>query len=540
MWHDDAPASNRSFYLVYVSAFLATFCGSLYTGLGVAAMRYIVARGWCATSLSPSWIYGVSLVASVSLNSLWSRFLGFWVAKTGGLRPALVVTQAASAVAGSVLVHAGGPVCFGAGLVLLGLQGNPCEAVRLRIIAMHTAGEARFNHRFFHRLATWVGAAAGLFLMMILCAALPEHSSAPSPPPVTLVGGAPAPAVSPAAAASCPAADPRYDGAPRFFWQPDAPSVFIAVSCACLLLNAAVHAIFLKVEPWYLDASKDSMSVLPELYLGDTLWPYALLDKEMARWAPPKEEIEDIKLRCARVRAARMGPKVVPLLPRYFDVYLYAVSLLAAIPLGVMSASLIPVFATKVFPARTGSLCLLATCLLLFTTPPVCIVIGVSFFLCCLIMDLRLSWAMTLCGGLAPSFFRGVHGEMIGSMCLTLLGLWAACHQFGFPIKSNTIGNTYWEYILGDYFSFVVAYILMALGVKRFTETGRELQERVRGACIEIFIFFWTTEFPYASFSRRQARAWPPPTRGSAPPAARCWAPSLACSSVPRAPTSSL
>jgi hypothetical protein len=56
-----------------------------------------------------------------------------------------------------------------------------------------------------------------------------------------------------------------------------------------------LNALFLKVEPWYLDAQKDSMAVMPEMYLGDTMWPYALLDKEMARWSPPKEELEDIK-----------------------------------------------------------------------------------------------------------------------------------------------------------------------------------------------------------------------------------------------------
>ena len=80
-----------------------------------------------------------------------------------------------------------------------------------------------------------------------------------------------------------------------------------------------------QVEPWYLDAQKDSMAVMPEMYLADTLWPYSLLDKEMARWSPPKEELEDIKLRAAKARAARMGPKIAPQIPKGFDLYLYTV-----------------------------------------------------------------------------------------------------------------------------------------------------------------------------------------------------------------------
>lgn len=467
MWHEDLPATNRSFYLIYFSAYLHTFCSCLYTTLGIAAIRYVILRGWCGSSATPSWLYGVALVSSVSINSIWSRFLGFWVSKTGGIRPALLFTQAISAVGGTVLVHAGSPAAFVAGLVCMCLQGNPCEALRLRIIAMHTVGENRFNHRFFHRLATWAGAWSGLLLMMLLLRLLPNKNA-------TELSTSP----------NCPPMDVRYSNAYLYYWQADAPTVFMSLACVALTLNFVLNALFLKVEPWYLDAQKDSMAVMPEMYLGDTMWPYALLDKEMARWSPPKEELEDIKLRAAKARAARMGPKIVPQIPKGFDLYLYTVALLAAIPIGVMSVSLFPIFATKVYTKDTTALCLLTFCMLFFTMPPVCIVIGLSFFLCCLIMDLRLSWAMTFCGGLSPSFFRGVHGEMMGSMALTLLGLWASCKEFGFPIKSNPIGNTYWEYILGDYFSFVMGYILCVLGIKRFCETARELQDKVRLACM--------------------------------------------------------
>ena len=43
----------------------------------------------------------------------------------------------------------------------------------MRIIAMHTVGDNRLNHRFFHRLATWLGAAFGLLTLMLLLARFP-------------------------------------------------------------------------------------------------------------------------------------------------------------------------------------------------------------------------------------------------------------------------------------------------------------------------------------------------------------------------------
>lgn len=283
---------------------------------------------------------------------------------------------------------------------------------------------------------------------------------------------------------NCPPMDVRYNNSYLFYWQADGPTMYMTLSCGLLLLNFVLNALFLKVEPWYLDAQKDSMAVMPEMYFADTLWPYSLLDKEMARWSPPKEELEDIKLRAAKARAARMGPKIVPQIPKGFDLYLYTVAMLAAIPVGVLAVSIIPVFSTAVWKKDAIALCLMLMCMLPFTMPPVCVIVAFSFFLCCLIMDLRLSWAMTFCGGLSPSFFRGVHGEMMGSMCLMLLGLWACCKDFGFPIKNNQIGNTYWEYILGDYFSVIMGYIIVVLGMKRFCETARELQEKVRKACM--------------------------------------------------------
>jgi len=256
VWHEDLPATNRSFYLVYLSAYLHTFCSCLYTTLGICAIRYIILRGWCGTSATPSWLYGIALVSSVSLNSIWSRFLGFWVSKTGGIRPALLFTQAISAFGGTVLVHAGSPALFVAGLVCMCLQGNPCEALRMRVIAMHTVGENRFNHRFFHRLATWVGAISGLLLMMVLLRFFPNNNA-------TEVSTSP----------NCPPMDVRYTGAYLYYWQADAPTVFISLGCAALIVNFVLNALFLKVEPWYLDAQKDSMAVMPEMYLGDTMWP---------------------------------------------------------------------------------------------------------------------------------------------------------------------------------------------------------------------------------------------------------------------------
>lgn len=411
----------------------------------------------------------------------------------------------------------GNHTAFVVGLVCMGLQGNPCEALRMRIIAMHTVGDNRLNHRFFHRCATWLGASLGLLTLMLLlvrrccrcrCAARPLPAPAPSPR-----ARCPSPqrkcvqrqlsrllpsfsrlssqyvfpnhnATMATTSANCPPMDVRYNNSYLYYWQMDAPTMYLSLSCGLLIANFVLNALFLKVEPWYLDAQKDSMAVMPEMYLADTLWPYSLLDKEMARWSPPKEEMEDIKLRAAKARAARMGPKIVPQIPKGFDLYLYTVAMLAAIPVGVLAVSIIPVFATAVYVKDTIALCLLLLCMLPFTAPPVCVIVAFSFFLCCLIMDLRLSWAMTFCGGLSPSFFRGVHGEMMGSMCLMLLGLWACCKDFGFPIKNNPIGNTYWEYILGDYFSVVMGYIIVVLGMKRFCETARELQEKVRKACM--------------------------------------------------------
>ena len=53
MWHEDLPATNKSFYLVYFSAFLHTYSCSLFMALGIAAIRYTILRGWCGSTCVP-------------------------------------------------------------------------------------------------------------------------------------------------------------------------------------------------------------------------------------------------------------------------------------------------------------------------------------------------------------------------------------------------------------------------------------------------------------------------------------------------------
>ena len=53
VWHEDLPATNKSFYLVYFSAFLHTYACSMFMALGIAAIRYTILRGWCSTTCDP-------------------------------------------------------------------------------------------------------------------------------------------------------------------------------------------------------------------------------------------------------------------------------------------------------------------------------------------------------------------------------------------------------------------------------------------------------------------------------------------------------